>query len=251
MALVKCKECGQQVSRKAAACPACGAPVKQSGTGCGWVLVLILTLFAVFMWLPDRDSGVPGQGSTTSAPVDSTGPRRTELDDGKVSVVIGKTANVRRGPGTDYPVVKTLNEGEHYRCFVPKVSDAWVKCFEGQYIHKSLVDFTSKAGPPEPTTAGRSTRSGNPAHDRLLGVSESKRTAVLTMLVLSSNNDCSNVTRTFFQGMNDERAVFWNVACSNGSSYAVMIESDAEGSSKTLDCGVLKLVTGVECFKRF
>ena len=33
MALVECKECGGKVSDKAAACPHCGSPVRQSLSG--------------------------------------------------------------------------------------------------------------------------------------------------------------------------------------------------------------------------
>ena len=34
MALVKCRECGNAVSSKAQACPACGAPIASSSSGC-------------------------------------------------------------------------------------------------------------------------------------------------------------------------------------------------------------------------
>ena len=33
MALVKCSECGKQVSDKASACPGCGAPISAAGAG--------------------------------------------------------------------------------------------------------------------------------------------------------------------------------------------------------------------------
>ena len=46
MALVKCKECGSQVSTKAGACPGCGAKVKQSG-GCGILLAVVFAIFAL------------------------------------------------------------------------------------------------------------------------------------------------------------------------------------------------------------
>lgn len=50
MALVKCKECGHEVSKKAETCPNCGAPVKQKPTqyGCG---TLILLAFIVFIFI--------------------------------------------------------------------------------------------------------------------------------------------------------------------------------------------------------
>ena len=49
MALIKCKECGSQVSSKAGACPNCGVKIKGQ-TGCGSVL-LSLFLVCVLLWM--------------------------------------------------------------------------------------------------------------------------------------------------------------------------------------------------------
>jgi hypothetical protein len=249
MALAKCKECGQQVSNKAAACPGCGAPIKQqkSSLGCGGVFVIGIVLLFVVMCSAGQD-----RNKQAAAPA-STGavPRTTAPADGKQWATIRTTANVRSGPGTDHQVVKTLQAGERYRCFVPAATDTWVKCFEGQYIHKSLVDFSPAAASSSPPTRPSRASTKNPSHDQFLGLSDSERNVVFTLLVQSSGSACPAVTRNFHQGMDSSNSSFWNVSCSNGSSYVVMIEADAEGSSKTLDCAVMTLVTGVECFKRF
>lgn len=53
MALIACRECGNRISPKAAACPSCGAPQKRKrsvvSTGCGCLLVgcLLVGLFAM------------------------------------------------------------------------------------------------------------------------------------------------------------------------------------------------------------
>ena len=56
MGLIKCKECGGEVSAKAASCPHCGAPVKveKKNAGCGAALVgfFVLAVF-ISMLLPD------------------------------------------------------------------------------------------------------------------------------------------------------------------------------------------------------
>lgn len=46
MALTKCKECGNEVSTEAEACPKCGAKLKHAGNriGCGFVLLLIFII---------------------------------------------------------------------------------------------------------------------------------------------------------------------------------------------------------------
>ncbi|MBN0690681.1 zinc ribbon domain-containing protein, partial [Pseudomonas aeruginosa] len=44
MALIKCKECGAQVSNKAKACPSCGAKVPKSVGVIGWLFVIFIVL---------------------------------------------------------------------------------------------------------------------------------------------------------------------------------------------------------------
>lgn len=73
MALTACKECGREVSKKAAACPNCGAPIKRQGTsfgtGClGVVLVIGLITFIASL----LNQSAPPTPSTPSAP--STAP---------------------------------------------------------------------------------------------------------------------------------------------------------------------------------
>lgn len=66
MALIKCKECGHEISRKADKCPHCGAPRKKSTSLLTW-LVLILIVFGVYVVvrMPFTTSGehVAGQPS--------------------------------------------------------------------------------------------------------------------------------------------------------------------------------------------
>lgn len=42
MAMIKCKECGKDISNQAASCPHCGAPVKKPARtyGCGTAIIL-------------------------------------------------------------------------------------------------------------------------------------------------------------------------------------------------------------------
>ena len=48
MALIKCRECGSQVSSKAEACPKCGVKMKKK-TGCGTMVVALLLAPFVFV----------------------------------------------------------------------------------------------------------------------------------------------------------------------------------------------------------
>ena len=110
--------------------------------------------------------------------------------------------------------------------------------------------------PPTKSTAatavGRAPKaSGNKAHDLLAGQPDAQRNQMLTVFMKQSKENCDSVERSFFQGFDKSRSAFWNVACRNGRSFAVMVYNDASGSTKVLDCGVLKVVAGVECFKKF
>lgn len=70
MALRKCKECGQQISTKAASCPNCGAVLKKK-TGCfTWLVAgfFILVIIGVIGSLSNKDSNKSGSTSHSSTP---------------------------------------------------------------------------------------------------------------------------------------------------------------------------------------
>jgi hypothetical protein len=47
MALVNCKECGQEVSQKAKSCPKCGAPIKKKTSWVIWVVLIFVVLWLI------------------------------------------------------------------------------------------------------------------------------------------------------------------------------------------------------------
>jgi hypothetical protein len=47
MAMVKCKACGQVISKKAAVCPSCGEPQKRKSIGCVGALVILVVAVAL------------------------------------------------------------------------------------------------------------------------------------------------------------------------------------------------------------
>lgn len=91
----------------------------------------------------------------------------------------------------------------------------------------------------------------NPGNDMMLGLSSSKQKVELQKTISSGGIACPSVTRTMYQGQDKKGNALWSAACSNGKSYVVMIYNDAEGSTKALDCGVLKAVAGTSCFTKF
>lgn len=88
MALVKCKECGQQLSKKAKECPKCGAPQGPKQIGCGSVIVLgivgLIALSAAYDDGPTNASSSSSRsgsgGTTTSGGVASRDEQRPKLE---------------------------------------------------------------------------------------------------------------------------------------------------------------------------
>jgi hypothetical protein len=114
MALIKCRECGREISSKSATCPGCGAPVK-SRSGAGrtllaiFVLLFILGIFA--QQRSNKSSTAPSSSiSSSSSPRSSATPAEYRTGD---TVVVGymvyKVLGARWADRlSDNPHVKTL-----------------------------------------------------------------------------------------------------------------------------------------------
>jgi len=94
--------------------------------------------------------------------------------------------------------------------------------------------------------------SANKAHHILSDKTNQERNEALTVLLIQSKEDCDAVMRNFFQGFEPDGGAFWNVACGNGRSYIILIENDARGSTRIMDCALIKSLTKGrnECFKK-
>lgn len=69
MALIKCKECGTEVSSKAESCPKCGAKVKAKGMGCGTLIALVFFIGIIALaHSPSKNTGSSSISSSSSPP---------------------------------------------------------------------------------------------------------------------------------------------------------------------------------------
>lgn len=91
----------------------------------------------------------------------------------------------------------------------------------------------------------------NPAHDMISAASETKRQQALAGLLSSSGEKCGAVDRTFYQGSDKSGNAFWNASCRGGKSFVIQVNNDRQGSTRILDCKVLKAVNGGTCFTKF
>lgn len=92
----------------------------------------------------------------------------------------------------------------------------------------------------------------NKAHHIISDKTNQERNEALTVLLIQSKEDCDVVVRNFFQGFEPEGGAFWNVTCDNGHSYIILIENDARGSTRIMDCALIKSLTKgrSKCFKK-
>ena len=92
----------------------------------------------------------------------------------------------------------------------------------------------------------------NKAHQILTDKTNQERNEALTVLLNQSKKDCDVVVKTFFQGFEPEGGAFWSVACGNGHSYMILIENDARGSTRVMDCAMIQSLTKGrnKCFKK-
>ena len=91
----------------------------------------------------------------------------------------------------------------------------------------------------------------NPAHEKLLSIADSKRKLVFAAFLTQSGESCSSVTKTFYQGSDKTGNAFWNATCLKADSYVIQVNNDAQGSTKILNCKILKVINAGTCFTKF
>ncbi|WP_186095667.1 zinc-ribbon domain-containing protein [Burkholderia gladioli] len=85
MALVKCGECGTEVSDKAQTCVRCGAPIKKElSRKAAWITLGVVCVCGLVAFLvataPNQDGGAPpASAESSSAKVTSSGCAKTDL----------------------------------------------------------------------------------------------------------------------------------------------------------------------------
>jgi len=129
MALIECKECGHQVSKKAKKCPSCGAPVPfQFGMGCIIAIVAAVIIIVALASNGNSEQPVAKQGTATA------GHGRQE----HIRFLVKPTRlNVRSGPGLKHKIVGSVKRGSmvksierksgwHRISAQPGVPEGWV-----------------------------------------------------------------------------------------------------------------------------
>lgn len=90
----------------------------------------------------------------------------------------------------------------------------------------------------------------NPADTMISSMREDVRREFLSEFLQSSGEACK-VTRTFRQGETSNGDVFWNVGCRDGSPLVILMHNNASGTTRILECSVIRAVAGTNCFEPF
>lgn len=101
MALIKCPECGKEVSSGAESCPNCGHPIskkgkkKKKGSCLSVILFIIIAFVALFILIPTSDEeGGNGTDATKSAGTEVTKTTETEVKKEYIVCTVDELVNV-------------------------------------------------------------------------------------------------------------------------------------------------------------
>lgn len=136
MALKKCRECGKEVSTKAAKCPNCGARIRK--TPWGWFGVIILMVI-IFSWIgssPHQDSTTKKTSKTKSPNFDEIRRLMKEYRDLEQELAqLRASANLEIQEGWTWET--TLCESYSYiRGKVKNIGDTVINYFEVVALYK-------------------------------------------------------------------------------------------------------------------
>jgi hypothetical protein len=99
MSTVKCRDCGNQISKKAKSCPQCGAPQRRTSPLAWTVLILIVG------WVGYTATSVDQRPRAASTPSASPA-QNIKLG------YIHQTTNLRTGAGTNFEIAGKLHRGD-------------------------------------------------------------------------------------------------------------------------------------------
>jgi len=113
--LVKCKDCGHEISKQAKSCPQCGAPQKRKTSGCAWIALVLLGLFLYALikggGASSRVTPPPATPKPTAAPAATPMPTATPAATPTPDLRNGRTEEERRA--IFQAVVEAEDKGMH------------------------------------------------------------------------------------------------------------------------------------------
>jgi len=82
-------------------------------------------------------------------------------------------------------------------------------------------------------------QTGNPTHDALSARSDQERRALFLRGLRSSGQACPGVARIYSAGLDARRNAYWDMACTDGTSWRIRIPAERFAQPGFLPCGAL------------
>lgn len=142
MALVKCKECGEKISKKAKECPHCGAPVKKKTSLFTWIVTFFIA-WLVFYTFFIAEPG-PSTSSTERTPPVETSQESGAERNGNNEIGPNHNAVMSRFKGSEEPTAKDAVWTSEKVFKVGVVDDGTRRDGYAAYICQVLYDYGFK-----------------------------------------------------------------------------------------------------------
>lgn len=91
--LIKCKDCGHEVSKSADACPNCGRKTKAKTSGCAWIILIGLI---GFIWLGASYDGSTPTRTVTAAEISGSIAQSDDFDKHRDAFIKAATSLVNQ-----------------------------------------------------------------------------------------------------------------------------------------------------------
>lgn len=90
MAMVKCKECGKEISSKAKSCPSCGAPPAKKTSRATWLIAIFILVWIFSVLISDQTPETAKAAPSAPNPARTVTPVKVVID---IPSIAGKTAD--------------------------------------------------------------------------------------------------------------------------------------------------------------
>jgi len=150
MSLTKCKECGNEVSKKTKSCPKCGAPVKKKPKqyGCGTLILLGIVGFILIVLFPSNDSRNANKSPTSNNTTNtspSERPTATPIPTDVTYTIIDKNIVPGIKRSLDIRLNKKVSE-KVLHSIAMKLKNSDSRTYERTFIGYYLPDMEVNAG---------------------------------------------------------------------------------------------------------
>lgn len=114
------------------------------------------------------------------------------------------------------------------------------------YILIAIGSKSSQEDKPMPSVPQIASHTQNEGNDRLLAKSADDQALYLGVV---AGSGCRGRYAFYMGSSPTDHSAYWSVRCSNGRSYEIQIAADSVGSTRILDCAVVKALN-MNCFEK-